>query len=1048
MEKDKYKEGKAKELNFWTEKIQQRILKRADRLEEGDIQDLIHELNAHHIKLEMQNEQLRKAKAELEKIVTHHEQEAEKLRESGKKHRLMIENLHEGIWHIDKEAYTTYANERMGEILGYSVDEMVGRHLFEFMDYKGVEICKKNLQRRQQGIKEQHEFEFLRKDGSKVQTLMETSPILDEGGSYVGAIAAVMDISERKKIEEGLRESKERLEKTFQSLDCALFILNSKNPPQIIDCNPAASKIFGYEKQEMIGKTTVFLHINEQALHKFQETLYSIIEDQGYFSSYEFKMKRKSGEIFPTEHSIFPLENDRGDRIGWVSVIHDISERNKAEEALRESEEKFRNLAEQSPNMIFINKEGKVIYVNEKSADTMGYRKDEFYSPDFDFLSLVDPQHLDLIRSNFKRHMNGEDVEPYEYRLIRKDGKRIDALINTKLFEYKGDRAILGIVTDITKSKKAENDLRESEAKYRDLVENISDVIYSMDTNGIMTYVSPVIESLLGYSPEDIVGKHFSEFIYEEDLPRTRENVARLLAGEHMESATRLVSKSGEILWIRASSRPTYLGDRLNGIKGVFLDITEQRKAQEWLRESEEHFRSLVTAASDCISMTDLEGNLLFVNEAGASLLGFADPSEIIGENTFEFIAEESMEAAKKLKDVTLERGGVQHKEYSIIRKDGQRVPIEISTSLIKDVEGKPFRIMAISRDITEHKKAESDLRKALSDIEALKEQLYEENIYLREEIKLEQEHEQFIGQSHAIKSVLAKAEQVAGTDSTVLILGETGTGKELLAHTIHKLSNRKDRALVKVNCAALPSTLIESELFGHEKGAFTGALSKQVGRFEVANGGTLFLDEISELSPELQAKLLRVLQEGHFERVGSSKTIEVDVRIIAATNQDIAKAVEDGIFRKDLYYRLNVFPITVPPLRHRKGDIPLLVWSFIKQYEKKMGKRIESIPQATIKDLQSYDWPGNIRELRNAIERAMILTKGKKLQVELHKIVEDMPRPEAKTLEDMERQHIIETLSKTNWRISGRNGAAEALGVKPTTLHSKMSKLGIKRKD
>jgi PAS domain S-box-containing protein len=924
MEKDKFKEGKAKELSSWAEKIQQRILKRADKLEEGDIQDLIHELNTHHINLEMQNEELRKAKAELEKVVQHREQEVEKLKESEKKHRLMIENLYEGIWHIDKEAYTTYVNARMGEILGYTVDEMVGKHLFEFMDQKGVEICEENLQRREKGIKEQHEFEFLRKDGSRVQTLMETAPILDEGGNFAGALASVMDISERKNMEEGLRESKERLEKTFQSLDCALFILDSKNPPLIVDSNPAASKIFGYGKHEIIGKSTEFLHINKQSLLKFQETLYPTIESQGYFSSYEFRMKRKNGEIFPTEHSIFPMEEEQGNRMGWISVVRDISERKKAEEKLRESEEKFRNLAEQSPNMIFINKSGKVVYVNEKSADTMGYRKEEFYSPDFEFVSLIDPEYKDLIKSNFKKHMSGEDMEPYEYRLIAKDGKQIDALINTKLIEYEGDRAILGIVTD----------------------------------------------------------------------------------------------------------------------------ISEQRKAQEWLRESEEHFRSLVTAASDCISMTDLEGNLLFVNDAGASLLGFDDSDEIIGKNTFEFISEESMEAAKKVRDVTLEKEGVQHKEYSIVRKDGQKIPIEISTSLIKDAEGRPFRIMAISRDITERKQAESDLRKALSDIEALKEQLYEENIYLREEIKLEKEHEEFIGQSHAIKSVLAKAEQVAGTDSTVLILGETGTGKELLAHTIHKLSTRKDRPLVKVNCAALPPTLIESELFGHEKGAFTGALSKQVGRFEVANGGTLFLDEISELSPELQVKLLRVLQEGQFERVGSSQTIKVDVRIITATNQDIAKAVQDGNFRKDLYYRLNVFPITVPPLRHRIGDIPLLAWSFVKEYEKKMGKRIESIPPVTMKELQSYDWPGNIRELRNAIERAMILTKGCKLKVDLQRIVEEMPKPQAKKLEDMERQHIVETLNKTNWRISGENGAADALGLKPTTLHSKMAKLGIKRKD
>jgi len=316
----------------------------------------------------------------------------------------------------------------------------------------------------------------------------------------------------------------------------------------------------------------------------------------------------------------------------------------------------------------------------------------------------------------------------------------------------------------------------------------------------------------------------------------------------------------------------------------------------------------------------------------------------------------------------------------------------------------------------------------------------------LREEMDVRYSHEEIVGQSTAIKMVLAQVEQVANTHSTVLITGETGTGKELLARAIHNLSGRKKRAMVKVNCAALPPTLIESELFGREKGAYTGASTRQLGRFEMANGSTIFLDEISELPFELQAKLLRVLQEGQFERLGSSKTIKVDVRVIAATNQDMGEAVRHGRFREDLFYRLNVFPISMPPLRDRLEDIPPLVWAFVNEFGEAMGKSIERIPRRGMDSLMRYPWPGNVRELRNVIERAVILSKGSTLSVELPKTMNVLTARDMR-LQEVETSHILDVLKKTGWRVSGKKGAAEILGLKPTTLESRMKKLGIKRK-
>lgn len=342
-------------------------------------------------------------------------------------------------------------------------------------------------------------------------------------------------------------------------------------------------------------------------------------------------------------------------------------------------------------------------------------------------------------------------------------------------------------------------------------------------------------------------------------------------------------------------------------------------------------------------------------------------------------------------------------------------------------------------------KRSEQKLRTALTEIKDLKDKIEAENTYLRQEIRLQHEHKDFIGQSEPIRYVLNRAEQVAGTDSSVLILGETGTGKELLAQTIHNLSNRVRQPMILVNCAALPSNLMESELFGHEKGAFTGAQSRRIGRFELADRSTIFLDEIGELSLEMQAKLLRVLQQNHFARLGGNDIITTDVRVIAATNRDLLQLVNLGEFRMDLYYRLNVFPIVLPPLRNRQEDIPELVHFFIKEFSEKLGKQVTSISQSSMRKLQKCHWPGNIRELKNIIERAMIISPGHILEVELPESGA-VAKTNGVTLEEVQKNHILEILKLTNWRIRGNNGAAETLGLKPTTLEARMSRLGIKR--
>jgi PAS domain S-box-containing protein len=388
--------------------------------------------------------------------------------------------------------------------------------------------------------------------------------------------------------------------------------------------------------------------------------------------------------------------------------------------------------------------------------------------------------------------------------------------------------------------------------------------------------------------------------------------------------------------------------------------------------------------------------------------------------------------------------------EYRLRRADGEyRWFRSRAVPMQRDTPG-AAQWFGVATDIDDSKRAEESLRAALAEVRRLKDRLETENVYLQQQIETEHGFEEIVGRSPALRRVLTQVEQVAPGDTTVLITGETGTGKELLARAIHKLSGRRERALITVNCGAISPGLVESELFGHEKGAFTGAVSRRIGRFEVADGGTLFLDEIGDLPLDAQVKLLRVLQEGEIERVGGMRAIKVDVRIIAATHRDPEALVREGRFRPDLFYRLNVFPIQNPALRERAEDIPELVRYFVLKYAAKLGKRIEAVPREVLDRLAAYRWPGNIRELANVIERSVILTPGSSLELE-GLLPSAAPAATARggaapTLEELERQHILEILQQTGWRVSGPKGAAVLLGLKPTTLEARMKKLGVRR--
>jgi PAS domain S-box-containing protein len=478
------------------------------------------------------------------------------------------------------------------------------------------------------------------------------------------------------------------------------------------------------------------------------------------------------------------------------------------------------------------------------------------------------------------------------------------------------------------------------------------------------------------------------------------------------------------------------LQSRLQLIAQVFANALARKHADETLRESEKRLSLAADSANAGLWTLEPESGKIWGTEKTFQLLGLPWNKDFLIGEFLSLVHSDDRAAVEQAIREALDSGDKTSVEYRIVHPDGSVHWLATHGQSQSGANVRADCLMGVTIEITESKRVEEELKK-------LKDQLQRDNVYLQQEVKVARGHHKVMGQSPALLRVLDQARQVAGTNSTVLLIGETGTGKELMASMIHEFSSRSSRPMVRVSCAAIPESLIESELFGREKGAYTGAMSRQVGRFELAHGSTLFLDEIGELPLESQAKLLRVLQERVIERLGSAKSIPIDVRIIAATNRDLDKLVQEKKFRDDLFYRLNVFPIRVPPLRERVDDIPVLIQSFVREFATSFGKAIERIDRASIDALQRYSWPGNIREMRNTVERAMILANGSTLYISPPYAATPQAAPSL-LLSVMEREHLRSVLEMSRWRVRGKDGAAEILGIKPTTLDSMMQRHGI----
>jgi PAS domain S-box-containing protein len=542
-----------------------------------------------------------------------------------------------------------------------------------------------------------------------------------------------------------------------------------------------------------------------------------------------------------------------------------------------------------------------------------------------------------------------------------------------------------------------------------------------------------------------------------EDLPAEAGADRNFLRGQGVVSLAVMPLSTGEktlgvlsLTMLRHRKKwPNELMRQCRLVAEVFANALVRKRDQEALMQAEAKYRTVADFTYDWEYWANVDDSLEYVSPSCERISGYKIQDFIDNPSLFkEIIVPEDRDVWDRHYHDSRQELKPREIQFRIQRRGGQIRWIEHNCQPVTDHQGRLQGFRAGNRDITSRKLAAVHLREAYTEIEKLKDRLEAETAYLQDEIKLEYNFESIVGNSAALKYVLYKVEQVAAADTTVLVLGETGTGKELIARAIHNRSPRKVRPLVKVNCATLPSHLIESELFGHERGAFTGAQTRQLGRFEVADGTSIFLDEIGELPPDLQIKLLRAIEDGEFERLGSSHTIKVDVRVIAATNRDLEEEVGKGRFREDLFYRLNVFPITVPPLRDRAEDISLLVPFFVEKASKRLGKSIEQVPESIVQKLKDYSWPGNVRELENVIERAVINSSGPKLRLAdgLARPARDQIPPPLKSLQETEKNHILRVLQKTGWRIEGAKGAALILDMKPSTLRGRMRKLGIQK--
>jgi len=872
------------------------------------------------------------------------------------------------------------------------------------------------------------------------------------------------DVTEQKRAEKLLRETSEELlsrvrenELTIRELKLFRTLVDRSNDaievvdPQtlrFLDVNEKACSDLGYSREELLSLRVP--DINPTATKSSVAKDVEQLKETGYVVK-ECLHRRKDGHTFPVEISMTWVELDR-DYV--VVIVHDLTERKLAESRLRASEERYRAVHDRAPVGIcwIETATGRFLGVNQKYCEIVGRTERELLA-----LTFHEITHPDDVKGNLKKLRELVEGEGRHYviekRCIRPDGSVRWAEVEVVAMWPDGEDPVwhMAIVQDITERKQAEEALRTSERQQHKIAKQL-------ETERARLIEAQAVAKVGSWETElpslEITWSEQTHRIFETDPshfhPR-RPDFVKLI---HPEDRTKVdaafeaslengVPSKLEYRIVMADGRVKVLEERWKVFRdeegrpvrlvGTCSDITERKQAEEALRQSEQRFRVALEGSPTTVFSQDRDLRYTWVYNPQEGM----SEEDILGKTDEELFGPEIADRMTVVKRKVLETGRPTRQEFSLTAR-GKIYYCDITIEPLRDATGSVIGVNCACVDVTHLREITEELRLA-------KEKLSEEKLYLEQAINSELGFGEIIGRSGAIKEVMEKVGQVAPIDATVLLLGETGTGKELVARALHHMSNRQANSFIKLNCAAIPSGLLESELFGHEKGAFTGAVAKKIGRLELADQGTLFLDEIGEIPLDLQPKLLRVLQDQEFERLGSTRTLKVNFRLVAATNRNLLQMAKQGEFRSDLYYRLNVFPIHLPALRERREDIRLLIDHFVRKYALRMNKVITSIPAKTMETLVRWDWPGNIRELENLVERSVILTPGSVLQTplgELHGIIEEV---HGVTLGEKERERILRALRECHGQIGGANGAAARLGLKRTTLQSRMSKLGIK---
>jgi PAS domain S-box-containing protein len=704
--------------------------------------------------------------------------------------------------------------------------------------------------------------------------------------------------------------------------------------------------------------------------------------------------------------------------------------------------------------------DGSKEFFNQRWLDYTGLSAEQALGSGWEV--AIHPDDLPRILETFREALNS--VKPYEVegRFRRFDGEfRWFLFRGSPLLDRSGKVSKwYGTNTDLEERKRAEDALRKSEERWRSVFENSAIGVALTDHNGRFLATNHVFQAIAGYTEEELGAVNFLDLTHEDYRQANKALITELLEGKRrqFQIEKKYRRKDGSLIWVSNNVSLVPGTERVpRFVMALCEDITERKRAEDALRASEASLLEAQRLTRTCSWRQEILSGKVTNSPEGSLIYGI-EPEDDASSPDFYFgrMHPEDRPGVEQAYAAAVRGKTDFEADFRIVLPDRTIKNIRTVGHPVLDQRGDVVEFVGATIDVTEHHRARADLEKAFEEIKRLRDQLHDENVVLREQIDQAFMFEEIVGTSSALQEVLSRLMKVAPTDSSVLISGETGTGKELIARAIHKRSRRSQRAFVSVNCAALAPSLISSELFGHEKGAFTGATQRRLGRFELANGGTIFLDEIGELPPDTQVALLRVLQEREFERVGGTQPVKIDVRVIAATNRDLEAAVANGTFRPDLYYRLNVFPIQVPPLRERHDDVLMLLEYFVHRFAQKMGKHFKKIDKRTLELFRSYPWPGNIRELQNVVERSVILSSDGVFRVDAAWLSGDSPRvslpqppePAADADEDAsrERQIIEDALAGSRGRVSGPDGAAARLRVPPSTLEHRIKKLRIRK--